>query len=974
MKYIKISLIIALFVLFLTTTALAVSNDQQKSGESNISQIVDWNTYLDINSLLCFFANQGNFAYDFANVFGRPNGLYYPRGTEKTVLYSAGIWVGAKVGSDTRIAVAEYNTEFVPGPMENGTFMPDSPEFKVYKINRGDTPLSNPDYANWPSDMGAPADSLGNPKLLGDQTCWAVFNDANPAQHGNDAGETLPLGIEVQQTSFAYGRSGPLGNTIYIKYLIINKGGNTLDSTYISLWCDPDVGAYADDLVGCDTALSMGYAYNGNATDDIYGSAPPAVGFDFLQGPIVSGDASDSAYFKGQWIGGYRNLPMTSFNKYINGTDPNNQYQTYYFMQGLLFDGDPLVDPNGDTTAFYVAGDPVAGTGWLDSSPADRRMMMSSGPFTMMPGDTQEVVAAIIVGQGSDRLSSVTKMKEIDEQVQAGYNFFFDIPSAPPSIAVYGRGLDGAIDLTWSLELEDFYQDFIDQLDEFYVFEGYNIYQGESPYGPWHKVATYDMTAAESEHNFLGSAGEYIKDCYDPGCDSTLRPWDFRLIYNWVIDPETGLPELTTVQEGDETGIQNHMLIDEDMISGGPIINDMPYYFAVTGYTVNIQDVRSEDSVFLGSSFLGFNAMTLENVIEPLEITPRANPGLYEDTATHVAGNSQGVVVVDYLDPDAVVPGDYEVGFNPDGTWYLMRDGLTLLNNQTNQSGDYDYSIVDGIMTRVIGPEPGIAPGANDWYGGVIEIQDASGPISPDNVFWSFDASSSWYVSSDLSGSSDAARARFNWRGLIGLESWEFRFTESGSNYFNWLTGETFGGTAPFEVWHYSGNDPDPDRRDAFEIIDDDESGGWSMGDRIYIIETAYPEPFPPDDGNVYYPDGLHLGRVIFNDGGGVPETGVIVRFNSTVPNSEEDIFTFTVLGAGYCGDVNYDTEVNVADAVYLINYIFLGGEEPSSFEAANVNCDSQINITDVVYLINYIFRGGYAPCDSNGDGEPDCG
>ena len=26
-----------------------------------------------------------------------------------------------------------------------------------------------------------------------------------------------------------------------------------------------------------------------------------------------------------------------------------------------------------------------------------------------------------------------------------------------------------------------------------YNFEGYNIYQGESPNGPWHRVATYDL-------------------------------------------------------------------------------------------------------------------------------------------------------------------------------------------------------------------------------------------------------------------------------------------------------------------------------------------------------------------------------------------------------------------------------------------------------------------------------------------------
>ena len=39
-------------------------------------------------------------------------------------------------------------------------------------------------------------------------------------------------------------------------------------------------------------------------------------------------------------------------------------------------------------------GDPVAGTGWLDTFATDRRMMLSAGPFTMEPGDSQEKARA----------------------------------------------------------------------------------------------------------------------------------------------------------------------------------------------------------------------------------------------------------------------------------------------------------------------------------------------------------------------------------------------------------------------------------------------------------------------------------------------------------------------------------------------------------------------------------------------------
>jgi hypothetical protein len=63
------------------------------------------------------------------------------------------------------------------------------------------------------------------------------------------------------------------------------------------------------------------------------------------------------------------------------------------------------------------------------------------------------------------------------------------------------------------------------------------------------------------------------------------------------------------------------------------------------------------------------------------------------------------------------------------------------------------------------------------------------------------------------------------------------------------------------------------------------------------------------------------------------------------------------------CGDVNEDGVVNIADVVYLINYLFAGGSPPVPWEAGDVNLDGVVNIADVVYLINYLFAGGSPPC-----------
>jgi len=65
------------------------------------------------------------------------------------------------------------------------------------------------------------------------------------------------------------------------------------------------------------------------------------------------------------------------------------------------------------------------------------------------------------------------------------------------------------------------------------------------------------------------------------------------------------------------------------------------------------------------------------------------------------------------------------------------------------------------------------------------------------------------------------------------------------------------------------------------------------------------------------------------------------------------------------CGDANGDVQVNVGDAVALINFIFKGGAEPVPPCSGDANGDGNINVGDAVYLITYVFRSGPAPVES---------
>jgi len=193
---------------------------------------------------------------------------------------------------------------------------------------------------------------------------------------------------------------------VYIKYKLYNRGGNTINDFYVSLWADPDLGGPSDDLVGCDTSLDIFYCYNGTNADAQYGASPPAIGFKLIDGPVVPGTYEDTAVFDGHVMPGYRNVRMSGFSLYVNGTDPDGAVQSYYYMQGLTNSGQ--LWPNG--THFAVPGDPVAGTGDLDMYPADRRMMGSFGPFDFLPGDSQYVLIKMAIGSGSNRLESITRL------------------------------------------------------------------------------------------------------------------------------------------------------------------------------------------------------------------------------------------------------------------------------------------------------------------------------------------------------------------------------------------------------------------------------------------------------------------------------------------------------------------------------------------------------------------------------------
>ena len=172
-------------------------------------------------------------------------------------------------------------------------------------------------------------------------------------------------------------------------------------------------------------------------------------------------------------------------------------------------------------------------------------------------------------------------------------------------------------------------------------------------------------------------------------------------------------------------------------------------------------------------------------------------------------------------------------------------------------------------------------------------------------------------------------------------ENFEFYFDESHPNFaFSNFSGELDGGNSDcidivYDHTEIPGNMPTFELSRYFSIVFDTGSefgdisifgGCWSGGafcSNCFLGDwTLYPS------------------EIGFNQ-----DQGAFVDFFMYLP-----------------GDADGSEAVDIDDVVFLINYIFSGGDAPFTVESGDPNGDGSIDIDDVVYLINYIFAGGPEP------------
>ncbi|MCX7930285.1 MAG: hypothetical protein N2663_06160 [Chlorobi bacterium] len=424
-----------------------------------------------------------NYGILFLNVARNQGGGFWPRGSTNEYAFGGGVWFGAikYVGGEPRkMCVIGYNPNsgiswMTPGSIDDGDLGDRSQEAilknRVYMstdfVRVTGAPRNSADGPNWPIWDVNPNDTMVNvaivknrsryvgyyvndtasrnytrypkgPAFISQEDIVCVYKDTDLRAYeiGEDQARALgyPLRIQVEQTMYTWG-FGEYGHFIFMRFNIINRSQDTLYQCWMAPAMDFDLAAFpnyaggaANDRVSYyfqDTTLNLAYQWS-NTDRGERGKGFGYIGMSFLESPAV-----DDQFFIRKDRGYYplpEQLGLRTFRNWIIQNDPNTDVQRYDFMAAGVREG--------------------------DTGPGDKRFLMATGPFNMLPGDTARVVVGVILappikeeadGTEEDLVNLVRRTRF----AQRVYDNGFAAPQPPEAPKVSWEPLNHAIIVKW---------------------------------------------------------------------------------------------------------------------------------------------------------------------------------------------------------------------------------------------------------------------------------------------------------------------------------------------------------------------------------------------------------------------------------------------------------------------------------------------------------------------------------------------
>jgi hypothetical protein len=615
-----------------------------------------WNT-LTVNKLATTFNNAGMICdgnNQNANL-ARPPSFEFPQGSGKQYGTCIGVVVGAPFGQHPDV-VGGVNPESYPyldGTMDEGPadfwneehFAP-YPEFvnpvvasistdpgswptpwpqtvpNYYFENIDDqVGIENPSLPTveikFDSATGWPGFGLNGEQLSDEEAFSIMYGWGGTDQIGSGDAQTRWLRTQLIMRSMAW--KGILYEDfivwIYVVRNVTNQPitdmgmGIHLDLSHLPSFI-PAIG-YDADRHYYDPAMQLAYSWD----DDGYEESPVGgvlgpediawggVVVLEMPGPSKKVEAYDASHF---WEG------QTSAKG--SGGAPE-----MYYRWNLLNLEDPHdSDSDGIDDDFDENGVPDAiegGQGYYVGSGADGLQILSSGKFTLQPGEMDTLIFATVFG---------TSEKDLKTNASRAINLYesdWEIVDAPPAPVVESFADDREITLVWDTNSESDIQ-----------FEGYKIYRSLDQGQTW---------GTESFSDFEGGI-HYVP----------LAQYDLE---NGIKGYYSTLPEYAWFYLGDDAWVTFRSVVESDTIKGFKIKGKLTQF--ENGDSVNVFVDRD---VVNGLGYWYYVAAfdSGNGIIGPLENTAASDPNLVNNTVVITA---HAPVAENNLDKVKVVPNPYLV-------------------------------------------------------------------------------------------------------------------------------------------------------------------------------------------------------------------------------------------------------------------------------------------------------------------------
>lgn len=563
-----------------------------------------------------------------------------------------------------------------------------------------------------------------------DQMIFWIFNDeGNGAMHSLSKGKSLSL--EIRATTSAYQSNNKhLQNAVFQNLRIINRNIETIDSAFLGLWIDPQLGCGDDDYLGFtsspsnDYKQSMLYVYNADSLDagtncSGFGNDIPMLGIDIIRKPI-SPDVMPQ-----------KEVPL-SFMYYVSQdfenqyspmmTDPENTIDYYRYLNCIWKDGTPLTlggsgynptDPSAKEIKIPFTHSPNDAKGWSMKTanfvPADFRALLSIGPFAFRPGAINDIFYTTLAlpnqGGGALKINNLRKaMAELRDDFNDVFCNNLPLNIGPDAPSIKAIEMDKSVVLQLENDIPSFnnYKQTYDnkkfvpfdyyfdenypKIEQFYQFEGYKIYQLKERY-KIDEALLKDTTKAK-----------------------LIAQSDFKnkvsTIFNWGFEFDNANVATLNYQkalqvDGENKGLSTTFLVNKDAFNNAPLENGKSYYFTAVAYAHN-NFKNYNPNTGEGQRFpyvQSRNSTTRVLEIKPKKPFPSGAQYGDEPEITRYDGEGVGSYFID-IKEDMY---DKMLKFNYDKTITYQKGKapikVKIVNPQKLQEGYYELTFEDSDMS-----------------------------------------------------------------------------------------------------------------------------------------------------------------------------------------------------------------------------------------------------------------------------------